>query len=64
MKVARSASFELRSVQFQAEIVESPDSDGGDLNDVFVDGDDGCQLELRNTMSSDLLEALASVSAR
>jgi hypothetical protein len=61
-KDARSASFNLGDVRFEAEISDSENSDGGDLNDVLIRGDDGCELELRDVFAAgDLLAALASV---
>jgi hypothetical protein len=57
-----TASFSIRGSEFTAEIVDSEFSDGGDLNDVLMDRDDGCQYELRNVPAyGNLLKALASV---
>jgi hypothetical protein len=62
---AQSASFEIRGYEYRAEILESVYSDGGDLNDVLMDRDDGCKYELRNVPAfGDLLKALASVETR
>jgi hypothetical protein len=59
---SRTVSFVIGRSEFKAEIVDSVYSDGGDLNDVLMDRDDGCQYELRNVPAfGDLVKALASV---
>lgn len=62
---ARSASFEIQGSSYKVELTDSELSDGGDLNDVLIDRDDGCTFELRNIPAfGDLLQALASVKSR
>lgn len=57
---ARSASFVLNDLVYRVHLKESPESDGGDLNDVFIQRDDGCRLERRNVLAyGDLIAALA-----
>lgn len=41
----QSAAFRLNGHEYHAELFESPYSDGGDLNDLRIERDDGCQLE-------------------
>lgn len=41
----RIASFRLNGHEYRAELFDSQFSDGGDLNDLIVERDDGCQLE-------------------
>lgn len=56
----RSASFRLQGHEYQVDLIDSRFSDGGDLNDLLIRRDDGCQLE-RTTIPAfgDLLKALS-----
>lgn len=56
----RSAAFYLGNDLYRVRIEESEFSDGGDLDDVYIVRDDGCQLERRNVPAfGDVLRALA-----
>lgn len=55
----RSASFRLHGHEYQVSLVDSRFADGGDLNDLFIQRDDGCRLERISIPTfGDLLKAL------
>jgi hypothetical protein len=56
----RSASFYLGDALYRVRMEESAYSDGGDLDDLYIERDDGCQLERKNVLAfGDILAALA-----
>lgn len=56
----RSAAFYLGNDLYRVRMEESEHSDGGDLDDVYIVRDDGCQLERRNVPAfGNILRALA-----
>ncbi len=56
----QSASFRLRGHEYVATLTDSAFSDGGDLNDLMIRRDDGCELERTSVPAfGDLLKALA-----
>ena len=61
--VGSDVFFILKSQNFVAHVKESPDADGGDLNDVYIEGrlrgGKTCKAELHNVLSfSEPLRAL------
>lgn len=56
----QSASFRIGGHDYSAQLLDSPFTDGGDLNDLLIRRDDGCQL-LRTAVPAfgNLLEALS-----
>lgn len=56
----RSAAFVIGGAVYRVRMEESAFSDGGDLDDVYIDRDDGCQLERKNVPAyGDIVAALA-----
>jgi hypothetical protein len=56
----RSATFILNDAVYRVRMEESAFSDGGDLDDLYVDRDDGCQLGRKNVLAyGNILQALA-----
>ena len=56
----RSASFYLGDALYRVRMEESAYSDGGDLDDLYIEREDGCQLERKNVLAfGDILAALA-----
>lgn len=55
-----SAYFVLHRSEFRVTLRESAYSDGGDLNDIAIEREDGCRLMRRNVPAyGDILQAMA-----
>ncbi len=60
VSAGRSATFILNDAVYRVRMEESAFSDGGDLDDLYVDRDDGCQLGRKNVLAyGNILQALA-----
>lgn len=56
----RSAAFYLGDDLYRVRMEESAFSDGGDLDDLYIEREDGCQLTRKNVPAfGDILAALA-----